>query len=173
MFVTCFHKFRIYESMNCFHKKRDNFSIEIKNVAKIVYFHKKRHFAAPLQENKTFSWKQFVDSWKYVTNKLNIHVVLVFWLQLVMVFNFDPNIKGKIFPRKHFNDLAHQFTFKSWFPGKIWLYFMQQLRLPTYMNISMTSLLTHTFAHSTRLSFTPKTTHQPLEKFWSLAVSWV
>ena len=39
--------------------------------------------------------------------------------------------------------------------------------------ISMTSLLTHTFAHSTRPSFRLKTNNQPLKKFLSLAVSWV
>ena len=38
---------------------------------------------------------------------------------------------------------------------------------------SMTSLLTHTVAHSTRSSFRPKTNNQPLKKFLSLVVSWV
>ena len=36
---------------------------------------------------------------------------------------------------------------------------------------SMTSLLTHTVAHSTRPSFRPKTNNQPIKKFLSLAVS--
>ena len=40
-------------------------------------------------------------------------------------------------------------------------------------HISMTSLLTHTVAHSTRPSFKLKTNNQPLKKFLSLAVSWV
>ena len=39
--------------------------------------------------------------------------------------------------------------------------------------ISMTSLLTHTVAHSTRHSFKPKTNNQTFKKFLSLAVSWV
>ena len=39
--------------------------------------------------------------------------------------------------------------------------------------ISMTSLLTHTVAHSTRLSFRPKTNNQPIKKFLILAVSWL
>ena len=39
--------------------------------------------------------------------------------------------------------------------------------------VSMTSLLTHTVAHSTRPSFRPKTNYQPLKKFLSLVVSWV
>ena len=39
--------------------------------------------------------------------------------------------------------------------------------------VSMTSLLTHTVAHSTRPSFRLKTNNQPLKKFLSLAVSWV
>ena len=39
--------------------------------------------------------------------------------------------------------------------------------------ISMTSLLSHTVAHSTRPSLRPKTNYQPLKKFLSLAVSWV
>ena len=36
--------------------------------------------------------------------------------------------------------------------------------------VSMTSLLTHTVAHSTRPSFRPKINNQPLKKFLSLAV---
>ena len=48
-------------------KTKKNFSIEIKNVAKTVYFHtQKKHFAAPnLKENKTFFVKKirgFLDS---------------------------------------------------------------------------------------------------------------
>ena len=42
-----------------------------------------------------------------------------------------------------------------------------------YMDISMTSLLTHIVAHSTRPSFRLKTNNQPPKKFLSLAVSWV
>ena len=37
--------------------------------------------------------------------------------------------------------------------------------------ISMTTLLTHTVAHSTKPSFRPKTNNQPLKKFLSLALS--
>ena len=37
----------------------------------------------------------------------------------------------------------------------------------------MTSLLTHTVAHTTRPSLWPKTNNQPLKKFLSLVVSWV
>ena len=37
----------------------------------------------------------------------------------------------------------------------------------------MTSLLTHTVAHSSRPSYRPKINNQPLKKFLSLAVSWV
>ena len=40
-------------------------------------------------------------------------------------------------------------------------------------NFNMTSLLTHTVAHSNRLSFRPKINNQPFKKFLSLAVSWV
>ena len=40
-----------------------------------------------------------------------------------------------------------------------------------YRLSSMTSLLTHTVAHSTRPSFRPKTNNQPLKKFLSLKVS--
>ena len=36
---------------------------------------------------------------------------------------------------------------------------------------SMTTLLTHTVAHSTRPSFMPKTNNQPPKKFFSLALS--
>ena len=45
--LTCSHEFRIYKSTNLFHKKylgfflyKVNFSLEIKNVAKTVYFKK-------------------------------------------------------------------------------------------------------------------------------------
>ena len=37
--------------------------------------------------------------------------------------------------------------------------------------LSMTTLLTHTVAHSTKPSFRPKTNNQPLKKFLSLALS--
>ena len=40
-----------------------------------------------------------------------------------------------------------------------------------YTFTSMTSLLTHNVAHSTRPSFRPKTNNQPIKKFLSLAVS--
>jgi hypothetical protein len=43
----------------------------------------------------------------------------------------------------------------------------------TSLTVSMTSLLTHNVAHSTRPSFRPKTNNQPITKSWSLAVSWV
>ena len=46
-------------------------------------------------------------------------------------------------------------------------------RLGTDLLISMTSLLTHTVAHSTRPSFRPKTNNQPLKMFLSFADSWV
>ena len=39
------------------------------------------------------------------------------------------------------------------------------------IDISMTSLLTHNVARSTRPSFRPKTNNQPLKKLLSLAVS--
>ena len=42
---------------------------------------------------------------------------------------------------------------------------------PTCTYISMTSLLTHNVAHSSRYSFEPKTNIQPLKKFLSLAFS--
>ena len=38
---------------------------------------------------------------------------------------------------------------------------------------SMTLLLTHNVAHSTRHSFRPKTNNQPIKKFLSLEFSWV
>jgi hypothetical protein len=41
----------------------------------------------------------------------------------------------------------------------------------TYTLGSMTTLLTHTVAHSTKSSFRPKTNNQPLKKFLSLALS--
>ena len=39
------------------------------------------------------------------------------------------------------------------------------------VNFSMTTLLTHTVAHSTKPSFMPKTNNQPPKKFLSLALS--
>ena len=41
------------------------------------------------------------------------------------------------------------------------------------LSISMTSLLMHTVAHSTRPSFRSKTNNQPTKKFLSLEVTWV
>ena len=52
-------------------------------------------------------------------------------------------------------------------------FFMQTDLYHWYFHFSMTSLLTHTVAHSTRPSFRPKTNNQPIKKFLSLAVSWV
>ena len=40
-----------------------------------------------------------------------------------------------------------------------------------YLSISMTSLLTYNFAHSTRHSFMPKNNNQPLKKLLNLAFS--
>ena len=40
-----------------------------------------------------------------------------------------------------------------------------------YIINSMTTLLTHTVAHSTKPSFMPKTNNQPLKKFLSLSLS--
>ena len=49
------------------------------------------------------------------------------------------------------------------------------LRIEGCSNVetSMTSILTHNVAHSTRHSFRPKTNNQPIKKFLSLAVSYV
>jgi hypothetical protein len=61
----------LYESTKIFQefflfsfKTRYSFSIEIKNVAKTVYFHKEIHFAGTFKENKTFFGKKcgFIDS---------------------------------------------------------------------------------------------------------------
>ena len=43
----------------------------------------------------------------------------------------------------------------------------------TCFYFSMTQLLTHSVAHSTKPSSRPKTNNQPLKKFLSLAYSWV
>ena len=40
-----------------------------------------------------------------------------------------------------------------------------------WLRVSMTTLLTHNFAHSTKPSFRPKTNNQPPKKFLSLALS--
>ena len=47
-----------------------------------------------------------------------------------------------------------------------------QLHIPWHKYVSMTTLLTHTVAHSTKPSFRPKTNNQTLKKFLSLALSW-
>ena len=47
------------------------------------------------------------------------------------------------------------------------------IELPNSTSSSMTSLLMHTVAHSTRLYFTLKINNQLLKKFFSLSVSWV
>ena len=51
------------------------------------------------------------------------------------------------------------------------LYVRHYKLLCRLLTVSMTSLLTHTVAHSTRPSFRLKTNNQPLKKFLSLAVS--
>ena len=58
----------------------------------------------------------------------------------------------------------------DWFINQSMIICMQY-KAHTYL--SMTSLLMHTIAHSTRPSFRPKTNNQLLKKFLSLAVSWV
>ena len=45
------------------------------------------------------------------------------------------------------------------------------LGLSLYLSASMTTLLTHITAHSTKPSFRPKTNNQPLKKVLSLVVS--
>ena len=50
----------------------------------------------------------------------------------------------------------------------IWICYESIVRI----RVSMTSLLTHSVAHSTRPSFRPKINNQPLKKFLSLALSW-
>ena len=54
-------------------------------------------------------------------------------------------------------------------------YFPQSRKLlqALHWTVSMTSLLTHSVAHSTRPSFRPKINNQPLKKFLSLMVIWV
>ena len=69
--------------------------------------------------------------------------------------------------------LWHQFT--NLF-SPIHDYFLQNMVLfvilMTNLFVSMTTLLTHTVAHSTKPSFMPKTNNQPPKKFLSLALSW-
>ena len=59
--------------------------------------------------------------------------------------------------------------------GKIWIENARvyMIFFRTSSKVSMTSLLTHTVAHSTRPSFRLKTNNQPLKKFLSFSVSWV
>ena len=51
------------------------------------------------------------------------------------------------------------------------LHFLGSLKWLIYSNSSMTTLLTHTVAHSTEPSFRPKTINQAPKKFLSLALS--
>ena len=65
MFVTCFQEFRISHfcsrNFSCFLLKQSRiFLLRSKNVAKTVYFHKKRHFSAPFRKDKKNCG--FVDS---------------------------------------------------------------------------------------------------------------
>ena len=68
-------------------------------------------------------------------------------------------------------------TISSWIPlfcvPKSEISWSPNIFYTMYMYPSMTSLLTHTVAHSTRHFFRPKTNNQPLKKFLSLSVSWV
>ena len=63
-------------------------------------------------------------------------------------------------------------------PSLMWFFYTcylprQSAKQCTHAGISMTSLLTHNVAHSTRHSFRPKTNNQPIKKFLSLAFSCV
>ena len=64
MFVTCFNEFRIYESIIFldFLYNGQNFSIEIKNIAKTIYFHKKDTLQRLEKKTWNFSRKKIVGS---------------------------------------------------------------------------------------------------------------
>ena len=89
------------------------------------------------------------------------------WLILSNGFNFRTRWgKGK----KACDTSAVQFstvTLTNWINTKC-----SNLNL-CHTHSSMSSLLTHTVAYSTRPSFRPKINNQSLKKFSSLAVSWV
>ena len=77
--------FKNYESTKKFNeiflvsfKRRQNFSIEIKNVAKTVYFTKKRHIVAPLKEKKTFFVKKFCGFIDSEIVKISHEQVIIF-----------------------------------------------------------------------------------------------
>ena len=64
------------------------------------------------------------------------------------------------------------FTFSSTasiFPPMKTQWVRQVCNITYRLYVSMTSLLTHTVAHSTRHSFRPKTNNQPLKKFLKLS----
>ena len=80
---------------------------------------------------------------------------------------FNARFGECFFNLKAFNKLF--ITSESWQSLRVFVY----IKRPINFESHMTSLLTHTVAHSTRPSFRPKTNNQPLKKFLSLAVSWV
>ena len=65
-------------------------------------------------------------------------------------------------------NLGLQWSFETKVYLESWTIFATDL----LVFISMTTLLMHTVAHSTKPSFMPKTNNQPHKKFLSLALSW-
>ena len=72
--------------------------------------------------------------------------------------SFDWSTLG---PNLNFSQLARRTKFKT----------KPEPNVDQSKVISMTTLLTHTVAHSTKPSFRSKTNNQPLKKFLSLALS--
>ena len=101
----------------------------------------------------------------WINDCLNVIGNSKFWIS---GSTFKPKYKFGLWSKKILKVVIKQvvkfFIFSFFYPGKT---------ISIIKNISMTSLLTHTVAHSTRPSYRPKINNQPLKKFLGLAVSWV
>ena len=81
---------------------------------------------------------------------------------MYIVRTFNPcfkNVSNTIISVQNLKDLKNKVTFAN-------IVFMSSGQYS-----SMTTLLSHTVAHSTKPSFMPKTNNQPPKKFLSLALS--
>jgi hypothetical protein len=79
--------------------------------------------------------------------------------------------KKKIYYTIGINETSYPFTLYALCKNEYWIGSL--VLIHDWLNFSMTSLLTHTVAISTKPSFRSKTNNQPLKKFLSLVVSWL
>ena len=106
-----------------------------------------------VEQKMWLSW--FWVDWKYWKTKWEFTKKTLRWKGLQFFFIFGPNEYEKL----GFSTNVQRGAMRS--------------KTVFYRNLSMTQLLTHSVAHSTKPSSRPKTNNQPLKKFLGLVFSWV